>query len=128
MEKNHITMTDKKENSTEVPLTKKEFVDIINRLKEANDLVNKVNDLFQNSRENLECDYCNGASLQISHESVVVNLLQKLMRDSEEWISYFIYELEYGTEEQWGMLKEEGINIKTPEALYEHLVSLYFIK
>lgn len=31
-------------------LSKEEFVDIIERLREANDLVNKVDELFQNSR------------------------------------------------------------------------------
>lgn len=29
----------------------------------------------------MECDFCNGAGLQISHEGIVVNLLEKLMRD-----------------------------------------------
>jgi hypothetical protein len=33
-------------------------------------------------RENLECDFCNGAGLQISHEGIVVKLLERLMRDN----------------------------------------------
>lgn len=41
----------------EVPLTKPEFVDILNRLREATELVDKVDALFYNSRENLECDF-----------------------------------------------------------------------
>lgn len=55
----------------EVPLTKQEFVDILNRLREATELVDKVEELFRNSRDNLECDFCNGAGLQISHEGIV---------------------------------------------------------
>lgn len=62
----------------EVPLTKPEFVDILNRLREATELVDKVDALFYNSRENLECDFCNGAGLQISHEGIAVKLLEKL--------------------------------------------------
>lgn len=66
----------------EVPLTKQEFVEILDRLRKATELVDKVEELFRGSRENLECDFCNGAGLQISHEGIVVKLLEKLMRDS----------------------------------------------
>ena len=66
----------------EVPLTKQEFVEILDRLRKATELVDKVEELFRGSRENLECDFCNGAGLQISLEGIVVNLLEKLMRDS----------------------------------------------
>ena len=38
----------------EVPLEKQEFVDIICRLKDSTELVDKVDALFRNSRENLE--------------------------------------------------------------------------
>ena len=41
----------------EVPLTKQEFVDILNRLREATELVDKVEELSRGSRENLECDF-----------------------------------------------------------------------
>ena len=60
----------------EVPLTNQEFVDILNRLREATELVDKVEKLFRDSREKLECDFCNGAGLQISHEGIVVKLLK----------------------------------------------------
>ena len=41
-----------------------------------------MEELFRNSRENLECDFCNGAGLQISHEGIVVKLMERLMRDN----------------------------------------------
>ena len=59
-------------------------------------LVDKVEALFRDSRENLECDFCNGAGLQISHEGIVVKLIEKLMQNSAGNIPYFIYELDYG--------------------------------
>lgn len=61
----------------EVTLTKQEFVDILNRLREATELVDNVEELFRDSRDNLEYDFCNGAWLQISHEGIVVKLLEK---------------------------------------------------
>lgn len=117
----------KKECVCEVSLTKEEFIDIINRLRESSELVDKVNELFQNSMDNLECDFCNGASLQISHEGIVVKLLEKLMQDRYENISYFIYELDYGKEYQDGCISDKhgNIDISTPEKLYDFLVAEY---
>ena len=115
----------KKRSKNGVPLSKEEFVDIINRLKEASDLVEKVEELFRNSRENIDCDYCNAAGLQISHEGIVVDLLQKLMHDElDENISFFIYELEYGKKFKQGdvMDGDRPIDMETAEKLYDYLV------
>ena len=114
----------------EAPLTKQEFVDILNRLREATELVDKVDKLFRDSRENLECDFCNGAGLQISHEGIVVRLLEKLMQDDVENISYFIYELDYGREYREGCVSydNENIDISTPEKLYDYLMTEYVVK
>ena len=114
-------------NMEEVPLDKSEFVRIIDRLRESSELVDKVNELFRNSRDNVDSDFCDGAGLQISHESLVVNLLEKLMRDHCENISYFIYELEYGKRYEPGMITgpEGNIDLATSEALYDYLVQEY---
>ena len=114
----------------EVPLTRREFVDILNRLREATELVDKVEELFRDSRENLECDFCNGAGLQISHEGIVVKLLEKLMHDTFGNISYFIYELDYGREYQEGCISDKNgnIDISTPEKLYDFLMLEYVFR
>lgn len=114
----------------EVPLAKQEFVDILNRLREATELVDKVEELFRDSRENLECDFCNGAGLQISHEGIVVKLLEKLMQDSVGNISYFIYELDYGRDYREGCISDnnDNIDISTPEKLYDYLMIEYSLK
>ena len=119
----------KKRNKNGVPLSKEEFVDIIDRLKEASELVDKVEELFRNSRENIDCDFGNGAGLQISHEGIVIDLLQKLMYDElVENISYFIYELDYGKKFELGdvMDGDRLIDIGTPEKLYDYLVEEYW--
>ncbi len=114
----------------EVPMTKLEFLDILNRLREATELVDKVEELFRNSRDNLECDFCNGAGLQISHEGIVVKLLEKLMQDSVGNISYFIYELDYSREYREGCVSDNNgnIDISTPEKLYDLLMEEYVVK
>ena len=120
----------KNERVYEVPLTKQEFVGILNRLREATELVDKVEELFRDSRENLESDFCNGAGLQISHEGIVVKLLEKLMQDSAGNISYFIYELDYGKEYREDCVSDKNgnIDISTPEKLYDYLMKEYSLK
>lgn len=114
----------------EVPLTKQEFVDILNRLREATELVDKVEALFRDSRENLECDFCNGAGLQISHEGIVVKLLERLMQDNAGNISYFIYVLDYGKTYKEGCISDQSGNIdfSTPEKLYDYLMQEHSLK
>ncbi len=105
-------------------LSQEEFVDIINRLREASDLQEQVNKIFRNSRENLENDFCNAAALQISHESTVVFLLKKVLCDKYDYIEYFIYELDYGRKYESGMITDENgqdIDIHTPELLYDFI-------
>ena len=84
-------------------LSEQEFAEIIDRLREASDLQEQVDRLFRNSRENIENDFCNAAALQISHESLVVFLLKRIMHDQYEYIDYFIYELDYGRKYEPGI-------------------------
>ena len=105
-------------------LSEKEFVDVMNRLREASDLQEEVDKLFRNSRDNIENDFCNAAALQISHESSVVFLLKRIMRDQYEYIDYFIYELDYGRKYEDGMITDENsqdIDIHTPDLLYDFI-------
>ena len=105
-------------------ISKEEFIEILNRLRDSSDLVSKVDELFRNSRENVECDFCNGASLQISHESTVVFLLRKLLKDAGENIDYYIYELDYGRKYESGMITDENghdIDLSSAEKLYDYL-------
>lgn len=114
------------ENAKELSasISKEEFVEILNRLKDSSDLVRKVNSLFRNSRDNVECDFCNGAALQISHESTVVFLLRKLLKDAVENIDYYIYELDYGRQYEPGIITDEkghDIDLSSAEKLYDYL-------
>lgn len=112
-------------NEFKVDLSREEFVTIINKLRDSSDLVNKVDELFQASRDNVECDFCNGAALQISHESTVVLLLRKLLNDAYEDIDYFIYEIDYGRKYKPGMITDDNgkdIDWSSAEKLYDYLI------
>ena len=90
-------------------------------------MIDKVDELFRNSRDNVESDFCNAASLQISHESTVVYLLKTIMLDKYDNIDYFIYEMDYGRSYEPGMIVDENdkeIDISTAEKLYDYLIDI----
>lgn len=105
--------------------SKEQFVKIINRLKAANDLQNKIQDLMYEADDNIDRDFMNAASLMINHESIVVDLLQVIMNDKDDDIPYFIYEIDYGRDYTPGCytLYGENVDISTAEKLYDYLVS-----
>lgn len=106
-------------------ITKKEFVDIIERLKETNDTVEKVNEILRNTRNSIENDFMNASAMSISHESVVVKLLENMFNDKDEWISWWLYEQDYGRTISIDDAQDEkgnNIDITTPEKFYDFLI------
>lgn len=105
-------------------LTKEEFVQALNFIKERDEAQTKIGELFENEFEDsIFWPYS-------KWQAWGVQLLEKIMRDTENnWISYFIYELDYGTGYQDGYITDvDGSNIKmaTAEDLYDFLVKEYF--
>ena len=106
-------------------ISKEEFVKIINRLKETDDTVRKINQLLRDTYESVHSDFSNGAAMSISFEDVVVSLLQNMFNDEGDWIGYWLYELDYGREYTDGCVREangDSIDISTPEKLYDFLI------
>lgn len=108
-------------------ITKQEFVDIINRLRDYNDLQNKIDDLFKDNIENRERDFMNAGSICIGHETVVVKLLENMFNDKGEVISWWIYEQDYGRSIGINDIFDDRIgkyiDLTTPEKLYDYLIS-----
>lgn len=104
-------------------ISKDKFVEIINRLKNYNNLQDKINDLFKENIDNKEMDFMNAGSICIGHESVVVYLLERMF--DTDMISYFIYELDYGEKYKEGCVLDENMNeidLSTAEKMYDYLV------
>ena len=104
-------------------ITKQEFVDIINRLKDYNDLQNKIDKLFEENIDNREMDFMNAGSICIGHETIVVKLLENMFNDKDT-ISWWIYECNYGRDFSLGDLEVDGVEIDltTAEKLYDYLI------
>ena len=103
-------------------ISKKEFVEIINRLKETYDIKEKVNETIRNSTDCMITDFTEVGSLMICHEDIVVNLLENMFNNTDI-ISWWIYEMDYGRNFRMGSLTDNGedIDLTTAEKLYDYL-------
>ena len=102
--------------------SKVRFAVILDRLREAEDLTRQINALIHRYRDRVECDACNAAAIQISHESLVVELLMQIMQDDEREIEHFIYETDYGRQLDHMLGKERSMRFQTAEGLYDYLL------
>ena len=107
-------------------ITKQEFVNIINRLKDYNEVQNKIDDLFKDNIENRERDFMNAGSICIGHETIVVKLLENMFNDRGNLISWWLYEKDYGryvdVDDVFDEETGKFIDLTTPEKLYDYLV------
>lgn len=111
-------------------ISKKKFVEIINRLKDYNDLQDKIQNLFRDNIDNREHDFMNAGSICVSHESIVVELLKDMFNVKDDLISWWLYECNYGRDFSLGDLEDNGVEIdlSTPEKLYDYLIKNMEVK
>lgn len=108
-------------------IIKEEFVDIINRLQQVNDFVDETNKKARELNDAIISDFFNASSLSISHETIVVKLLENMFND-KDYLSWWLYDLDYGRKFKPGYLQEErdgkivNIDLSTPEKLYDYLL------
>ncbi len=105
-------------------ITKNEFVEIMNKLKEVDDFVKEVNEKSRKLSDAIISDFFNAQSLSISHESLVLELLQNIFND-KDFISWWIYETDYGRNKNMAKVWLEDnteISLETPEQLYDFLI------
>lgn len=111
------------ESGKEALITKEKFIEIVDKLKAAHDLVDETNTLFRGYNERLEMDFLNGAGMIITHENEVVYLLELLMNDKYKDIEYFIYEKDFGRNHELGDVTENSVPIdfRSAGAVYDYL-------
>lgn len=107
-------------------ITKQEFVKIIDRLRNYNDLQDKIQQLFRDNIENREMYFMNAGNICVGHESIVVKLLENMFNDKEKLISWWLYEHDYGRSVNIDDVFDEEtgkfIDLTTPEKLYNFLI------
>lgn len=104
-------------------ISKKTFVNTINKIIDYNNMSNEINDVFSKYRT----EDCNSVFYGF-YEDVVVNLLTEAMNDKDEWISWWLYECNYGQDTmKYATIGPDNVEIdlSTPEKLYDFLVKEY---
>lgn len=115
-------------------LTKKEFCDVINDLEVLTRYEEKnILERCELDKKLRLCDYDTGlygcCETFSVVEPLVIFLLTKAMQDKNEWISYFVYELDFGKDYEYGSVTQEidgqicNVDISTPEKLYNLLTN-----
>lgn len=104
-------------------ISKQEFIEIIDKLKEVNDFVDETNSKARKLNDAIISDFFNAASLSISHENIVVRLLENMFNDYDI-ISWWIYELNYGRNTDMAWIEENGVKtyLYTAGDLYDYLI------
>lgn len=105
-------------------ISKEYFVEILNKLKTADDLVNDINNRIRSVRQKLDNDFVDGLGMGIYHDNLVVDLLDKMF--DTDMISYWVYELYYGRDYKDGCIQDAdgtNIDISTAEKLYDYLIN-----
>lgn len=103
-------------------MNKKLFVETIEAIKEQqkydNDVSLSLLKIFPN---------CFQANLLYDNSRIVkqiINILEVVMNDKNEWIKYFIYDLDFGKDYRDGcvIIDDENIDISDSSLLYDFLI------
>lgn len=99
-------------------ISKKTFVNIIDRLEIFEDKVNAVDDALRN----LSPDF--GGIYLPQPTAIVVDLLSEMFKDEEGWLSYFIYERDWLLDFKLGdiIINNEKIKIENWGDVYDFLI------
>ena len=103
-------------------ISKRTFVDTINKIVKYADMNDKITSIY---REN-DVDYY--PSQYFDYEEMVVRLLSEVMDDRQDWIGWWLYDMNYGNEVELksaSYSEKEYIDLTTPEKLYDFLYNEY---
>ena len=98
-------------------MTKNVFIETINFMKTRHDNEIVINNYLSTEfGDAIFYPYSN-------YEAQMIKVLEDIFSDTGEWISYYIYELDFGRQWKTGCITEDGkdIPLSTPEELYDML-------
>lgn len=107
-----------KSKTTKPIINKSEFCRILSKLKKNEDFIDEINDVLRNFGRD-------GYMFSTGLEDVIVRLLETVFEDTDEWISYWVWEKGFGDNYEDGDAVDENgdiIHIKTAQNLYDFLI------
>lgn len=110
-------------------INKEKFCEIIEELRDINEIQEKIGDLFRNSKNEMLREFGTPDAMIIANENIIVDLLKDSfgLKDNDETLEWWIWEMNYGKDvTAEDVIDENGkfIDITTPEKLYDYLVSI----
>lgn len=102
-------------------LSKGKFAEIIASYKELLDFTDELNNVFDKYN-------CDGEIYPPMGTDTILTLLEYIFDDRDEWISYWMFKLDFGNEYEDGYVKDKDgkyISLKTSDDLYALLVDNY---
>ena len=105
-------------------LTREEFVEYIDFIKEQEQKQNRFIDALEDMSPYTHCD----TFIYSSYEDRLVELIRKILDDKDDDIGYFLYEMDYVGKDLKGsgrFPKDDKGNVlyNSPETLYDYLIS-----
>lgn len=109
-------------------ITKEKFFEILDYLQETNEFENNLSKVFKNSKR--ATDFMDAAMFTDCYMiEYILDLLEDEFNDTNHWISYWVYELNFGKLWSPGMIidkNEKDIKLQTKKDLYNFLMENKF--
>lgn len=101
-------------------ITKKTFVDTMNKLQELDEKLNAVDVALKN----LSPDF--GGLYIPDFFDITIDILQEVMNDKDDWLMYFVYERDWLRDMKLGdvTVEDEPIQIETWEDVYDFIAEV----
>lgn len=102
-------------------MNKELFIETINQIVELNKEQTEFNDMLRRIDTEFGGGYIHNKTI-----SILENLLKTLTNDESDWISYWLWELNFGESYTDGCVTESDgtiIPLRTPEDLYNLIIS-----
>lgn len=88
---------------------------------------------FKEKLSNITYEYSSRVRVDVnfdypSNTEIIVELIEKVFNDYDEWISYWCYELDFGNKYKDGMIKDKdgnNISLKTVNDLWNIIIDNY---
>ena len=110
-------------------INKEKFCEIIEELKDIEEICRKIKDIFRNSKNEILRDFGSPYTLVVPTDHLVVDLLKDSfgLDDKDDTLEWWIWEVNYGKDITAEDVRDKNgnfIDLTTPEKLYDYLVSI----
>jgi hypothetical protein len=108
----------KDKNMKSKKMDRENFCEVMNKIQEVDSYHDKLNQFFVES-------HVDGYLIQPNCVEIAIELLECLFEDVDNWISYYVFELNWGSRYKPGCVTEEdgeNIALNSLEHLYDFLI------